>query len=134
MESETELLNSVALMFFDTMSVGCVASEYARAVIRMVRDHDKEVRVPRKIGEFIHETVRNEAASLGLEYPYVFAHNLEQYLVWHRTTGEIVWVGEEGLLGSLGYSAAWKKAEELNGFNPYAPTDQALLNDIDQET
>jgi hypothetical protein len=48
MESETELLNSVALMFFDTMSVGCVASEYARAVIKMVRDHDKEVRVERE--------------------------------------------------------------------------------------
>jgi hypothetical protein len=87
--------------------------------------------MPRQIGEYVNELVRNEAASLGLEYPYVFAHNLEQYLIWHRDTGEIVWCGEEGLLGSRGYQVTWKKAQELNGFNPYAPTDQALLNDID---
>jgi hypothetical protein len=38
MNAETELLNDVALMFFDTMSVGCVASDYARSVIKMVAE------------------------------------------------------------------------------------------------
>lgn len=89
--------------------------------------------MPRQIGEFVNETVRNAASSLGLEYPYVFAHNLEQYLIWHRDTGEIVWLGEYDLLGQLGYSAAWKEAERLNGFNPYRATSPEVLNDIDSQ-
>jgi hypothetical protein len=41
-DPDEELINAVALMFFDTMSVGCVPSEYARAMIDLVRKHDKE--------------------------------------------------------------------------------------------
>jgi RecJ-like exonuclease len=39
--SEDKLVSDVGLMFFDAMSVKSVPSSYAKAVIKMVRDHDK---------------------------------------------------------------------------------------------
>jgi hypothetical protein len=82
-----------------------------------------------KVGGFVNEIVRNEGSSLGLGYPYVFHHNLEFYLIWHRETGEIVWVGEEGVLGAVGYNIAWHKCEEFNRVPAHSQDD---LNAIDQ--
>jgi RecJ-like exonuclease len=42
--SEDKLVNDVALMFFDAMAVKSDSSSYAKTVIKMVRDHDKEKR------------------------------------------------------------------------------------------
>jgi hypothetical protein len=76
----------------------------------------------KQVGDHIDSIAKGSAEFMRWEYPYVFAHNLEQYLIWHRDTGEIVWCGEEGLLGTVGYQAAWSVAKELNGGNPYAAT------------
>lgn len=75
----------------------------------------------KNVGDTVNSLVRDSGASLGLEYPYVFAHDLDAYLIWHRDTGLVMWVGEEGVLGQVGYQIAWKKAIELNGRDPYEP-------------
>jgi hypothetical protein len=38
--TEADLLNEIALMFFDAMTVKCVPSDYAKCVIKKVRDFD----------------------------------------------------------------------------------------------
>jgi RecJ-like exonuclease len=40
--SEFKLISDISVMFHDAMSVKCVPSDYAKAVIKMVRDHDRE--------------------------------------------------------------------------------------------
>jgi hypothetical protein len=39
-EPDEELINEIALLFFDSMNVPCVPSDYAKAVIKKVRDYD----------------------------------------------------------------------------------------------
>ena len=39
-ENEKELINQIALMFFDARTVNSIAADYALAVIKMVRDFD----------------------------------------------------------------------------------------------
>lgn len=66
----------------------------------------------KRIGDFVGETVREDCQHLTIDGPYVFAHNDEQYFVWHSDTGEIAWVGE--ILGAEGYRIARNAARILN--------------------
>jgi hypothetical protein len=43
---DNELISMIGLMFFDAMTVPCVASDYARCVIKLVRDYDRGIRRP----------------------------------------------------------------------------------------
>lgn len=43
-DPDEELINEIALLFFDSMNVPCEPSSYAKAVIKKVRDHDAEKR------------------------------------------------------------------------------------------
>lgn len=38
-------------------------------------------------GDIIPKQFRNCGYSLGLKYPYIYAHDLEDWIVWHRETG-----------------------------------------------
>jgi bifunctional ADP-heptose synthase (sugar kinase/adenylyltransferase) len=40
-QTEDELVNEIALVFHDAMSVRCVPSDYAKAVITKVREFDR---------------------------------------------------------------------------------------------
>jgi hypothetical protein len=68
----------------------------------------------KKVGDYISENVREIGAYISEKDRYVFANNSDSYLIWDRTTGQIVWVGEEGKLGKDGYSIAWDRALEFN--------------------
>jgi hypothetical protein len=39
--TEDDLISRVGCMFFDAMTVKCVAGDYAKSVIAMVRSHDR---------------------------------------------------------------------------------------------
>jgi hypothetical protein len=66
----------------------------------------------KKIGEYVWKlTLQCAPESDGI---YSFCHDLDSYLIFKRNNGEIVWVGEEGLLGAKGYRAARQVWSVLN--------------------
>jgi hypothetical protein len=84
----------------------------------------------KKVGDIIPEHFRNCGASLGLQYSYIYAHDLQNWIIWHRHTGEIVYIEEEPNLIVAEYKCS-DKCHELNGLNPY-PT-QDILNDMENQ-
>ena len=68
----------------------------------------------KKIGDHVAEGYRNPDSISDLEYPYTFAPNIEQYLIWHRDTGEIVWTVNR--LGEEAYREARKICYQFNGW------------------
>lgn len=72
----------------------------------------------KKLGDIIPEHFRNCGGSLGLQYPYICAHDLEQWIIWHRHTGEVVYIETEPN-PCLAESACDAKCHELNGLDPW---------------
>lgn len=78
----------------------------------------------KRVGEIIPAQFRNCGASYGLEYPYIHAHDLAQWIIWHRHTGEIVHI-EDDPHPVFGPQKCTKKAHELNGV-PEFPDPETL--------
>ena len=72
-----------------------------------------KIQVLKRIGDFVNDTVREEGMDISFD-EYVFAHNADQYLIWKRLSGEIIWIGAPGVLGELGYRAAFDECRLLN--------------------
>ena len=73
-------------------------------------------------GDIIPAQFRNSGYSLGLKYPYLYAHDLADWIVWHRETGKI-----EAIEATQWEADA--KCHELNGLSKHP--DAATLAAID---
>jgi hypothetical protein len=82
----------------------------------------------KQVGDIIPETFRNCGASLGLDYPYIFAHDLANWIIWHRHTGEIVHVETEPN-SCIAEHQCSDKCHQLNGLEPWPSAE--VLADID---
>jgi hypothetical protein len=81
----------------------------------------------KQVGDIIPEQFRNCGASLGLQFPYIFAHDLHDWIIWNRHTGEVVHVEP----GSI--TAEYQCSDEChrrNGLDP-SHTDGETLAAID---
>jgi hypothetical protein len=70
----------------------------------------------KQIGEYVWKLTRHCAPESDGEYS--FCHDLDRYLIFKRSDGLIVWVGENGLLGAEGYRAArqvWNDRKLIKG-------------------
>lgn len=65
-----------------------------------------------KVGDIVPERWRNPEG-IKAEYPYTFAHNLEGYLIWHRETGEVIYIIPG--LGAPAYRKAYETCRVFNG-------------------
>ena len=68
----------------------------------------------KQIGDVVVEEYRNPDGLSDLEYPYAFAHDDMQYFIWHRETGEIVWIRQ---LDDKSYLIAYDMCRKFNGFD-----------------
>ena len=73
----------------------------------------------KKIGDIIPAHFRNCGASLGLQYPYIYAHDLRQWIIWHRETGEVVHVEPDDQHPCVAESNCSQKCHAINGVNPW---------------
>ena len=71
----------------------------------------------RKIGDFVSHLVQEEAESVGDDDRYCFCHDDDAYFMFRKDTGEVVWVGVNGLLGQTGYWIAFEEFNRLRGIN-----------------
>lgn len=67
----------------------------------------------KQVGDYVTQHVYDLSQNL-LEWPYVFCHNIDEYFIFHKDTGEVVWVGETGLLGVQGHNVARITADTFN--------------------
>lgn len=71
----------------------------------------------KKLGDIVPVQFRNCGGSFGLEYPFIYGHDLANWLIWNRHTGEIVHIeGEPN--PALAEHACSKRCEELNAVPP----------------
>jgi len=63
----------------------------------------------------VYKRQRNHGFSFGLQYPYLYGEIVHGiWWIWHRHTGEVVWIAE-GKYPIWDQHCAMKKCLELNG-------------------
>ena len=82
----------------------------------------------KRVGDIVAEVFRNCGASWGLEYPYIHAHDLRNWIIWHRHTGEVVYVETE-TNPTVAKLLCEKKCRALNGLSDFV--DPETLAEID---
>lgn len=65
------------------------------------------------MGDIIPQEFRNHGRSFGLEYPFIYANDLAQWLIWNRHTGEVVYLEEESN-PALAEHRCSRRCEEMN--------------------
>lgn len=72
----------------------------------------------KRVGDTIKKKFRNNGYSLGLEYPYIYyKHGQNKWIVWHRHTGEVVFVSTDKNVYA-GEKQASNECHRLNGLDP----------------
>jgi hypothetical protein len=66
--NDDDLINEISLMFADAMTVRCVPSDYAKAVIAKVRVHD-ELRKTKELYRFIGDP--RDRATVPMTLPWL---------------------------------------------------------------
>ena len=65
----------------------------------------------------VYKRLLNSGMSFGLQYPYLYGQIIEPFWwIWHRRTGEVVWVSE-GKYEEYEKGLAMRKCLELNGLS-----------------
>jgi hypothetical protein len=82
----------------------------------------------KQIGNYVGISLLTVGRNLTRETPYTMAQDLDSYLIWSQDTGEIVWVGEEGVVGAEGYKIAWEQLCWRNGGDVYLEAHRARLS------
>ncbi|MGY3582187.1 hypothetical protein ACVIGB_000888 [Bradyrhizobium sp. USDA 4341] len=71
----------------------------------------------KKVGDIIPAQFRNDGRSFGLDYPFIYANDLAQWLIWNRHTGEVVYLEDEAN-PALAEDICRKRCEQLNAVPP----------------
>ncbi len=72
----------------------------------------------RRVGDVIKKRLRNNGYSLGLEFPYIYyKHGQSQWIVWHRHTGEVVYISPSENIYEAEKQAS-NECHRLNGLDP----------------
>ena len=81
----------------------------------------------KKIGEIVPAEFRNNGGSFGLEYPFIYGHDLANWLIWHRHTGEIVHIENEPN-PALAEHVCRRRCEEMNAVPPMSAETLAAID------
>jgi hypothetical protein len=85
-----------------------------------------------KIGDIVPSQFRNCGGSYGLEYPYIFANVAGQYIIWHRHSGEVVYI-ETSKFPALHQYRCAEECQRRNGLRPNTVSAEVLAEIDAQE-
>lgn len=85
-----------------------------------------------KVGDVVPAQFRNCGGSYGLEYPYIFANVAGQYIIWHRNSGEVVYI-EESKFPALHQYRCAEECQRRNGLRPNTVSAEVLAEIDAQE-